>query len=72
MQLALRMLSLANAFSEEDLLNFEKKIINFLSLEQKKEIEYSAEPKIDGISASLIYQNGKFMARNYGMLKMKN
>ncbi len=55
------MLSLGNAFNEEDLLNFEKKIINFLSLEQKKEIEYSAEPKIDGISASLIYQNGKFI-----------
>ena len=53
------MLSLGNAFDEEDLKNFEKKIINFLSLKEKSIIEYSAEPKIDGISASLIYINGK-------------
>jgi len=54
------MLSLGNAFNEQDLKNFEKKIINFLSLDDRKIIEYSAEPKIDGISASLIYINGKF------------
>jgi len=53
------MLSLGNAFSEEDLKSFEKKIINFLSLKDINSIEYSAEPKIDGISASLIYINGK-------------
>ena len=53
------MLSLGNAFNEEDLKNFEKKIINFLSLKDVNTIEYSAEPKIDGISASLIYINGK-------------
>ena len=52
------MLSLGNAFNEEDLKNFEKKIINFLSLKDINSIEYSAEPKIDGISASLIYENG--------------
>jgi len=55
------MLSLANAFNEEDIKSFEKKIINFLSLKDAKEIEYSVEPKIDGISASLIYTNGKFV-----------
>jgi DNA ligase (NAD+) len=56
------MLSLGNAFSEEDLINFEKKIFNFLSLTNSQNtIEYSAEPKIDGISASLIYKNGKFI-----------
>jgi len=55
------MLSLGNAFNEEDLKNFEKKIINFLSLKDTNPIEYSAEPKIDGISASLIYINGKFI-----------
>ena len=55
------MLSLGNAFNEEDLINFEKKILNFLSLEKLNQIEYSAEPKIDGISASLIYKNGKFI-----------
>ena len=53
------MLSLGNAFSEDDLINFEKKITNFLSINQKFEIQYSAEPKIDGISASLIYKKGK-------------
>ncbi len=55
------MLSLANAFSENDLINFEKKIINFLSKENNFKIIYSAEPKIDGISASLTYKNGKFI-----------
>src|SRR5210317_1385450 len=54
------MLSLANAFSENDLVNFEKKILNYLSKEKNFEIIYSSEPKIDGISASLIYKNGKF------------
>ena len=54
------MLSLSNAFSEEDLINFEKKILNFLDKSKKFVIEYSAEPKIDGISASLLYKNGIF------------
>ena len=55
------MLSLANAFSEEDLLNFEKRILNFISQKENFEIFYSAEPKIDGISASLIYKKGEFI-----------
>ena len=55
------MLSLSNAFSEDDLINFEKKIINFLSKKEGFEISYSAEPKIDGISASLTYKNGNFV-----------
>ena len=55
------MLSLSNAFDEEDLLNFEKKIKNYLDLENEYQIEYSAEPKIDGISASLTYVNGKLI-----------
>ena len=50
------MLSLSNAFNKDDLENFEKKIFNYLN--QKIEIEYSVEPKIDGISASLTYKNG--------------
>ncbi len=57
----LPMLSLGNAFNESDLLNFEKKILNFLSFKKSQEIEYTAEPKIDGISASLIYKNGVFV-----------
>ena len=51
-----KMLSLSNAFKEEDLINFEKKIFNFLN--KKVYLEYSVEPKIDGISASLTYKNG--------------
>ena len=52
------MLSLGNAFDENDLINFEKKILNFLNEDKNFNIIYSAEPKIDGISASLIYKNG--------------
>jgi DNA ligase (NAD+) len=55
-----QMLSLANAFGREDLINFEKKILNFLSKDSNFGLSYSAEPKIDGISASLIYKNGEF------------
>ena len=55
------MLSLGNAFSQEDLVNFQKRIINYLDKTEAFEIEYSAEPKIDGISASLIFKNGKFV-----------
>ena len=64
------MLSLANAFNELNLKNFEKKIINFLSLNEQSVIEYSAEPKIDGISASLIYKKGmliKGLSRGNGI-----
>ena len=53
----IKMLSLSNAFNKEDLINFEKKISNFLNLKENKNIEYSVEPKIDGISASLTYKN---------------
>ena len=54
------MLSLSNAFTEDDLISFEKKILNFLSKDNEFKLSYSAEPKIDGISASLTYKNGKF------------
>ena len=50
------MLSLSNAFKKEDLINFEKKILNYIN--EKINIKYSVEPKIDGISASLTYKNG--------------
>jgi len=52
-----RMLSLDNAMNRDDLLNFEKKINNFLG-EKNKKFEYSIEPKIDGLSLNLIYENG--------------
>jgi DNA ligase (NAD+) len=53
------MLSLSNAFDNEDLENFEKKIYNYLN--KKLDLEYSVEPKIDGISASLTYKDGKLI-----------
>ncbi len=51
------MLSLSNAFNKEDMEDFIKKINNFLNTKNEN-IELIAEPKIDGISASLIYKNG--------------
>ena len=51
------MLSLSNAFNKEDMIDFEKKIKNFLNINSN--LELSAEPKIDGISASIRYINGK-------------
>ena len=53
------MLSLSNAFSKNDLINFEKKIFNYLNKNIK--LNYSVEPKIDGISASLTYKNKKLV-----------
>jgi len=55
------MLSLSNAIDKEDLQNFEKRIFNFLNLNKNNIIEYSVEPKIDGISASLTYKNRKLV-----------
>ena len=51
------MLSLSNAFNKDDMIDFLKKVNNFLNL-NKKEIELFSEPKIDGISATLVYENG--------------
>jgi DNA ligase (NAD+) len=51
------MLSLSNAFYPSDIKNFEKKIFNYLNKNIK--FNYSVEPKIDGISASLTYINKK-------------
>ena len=52
------MLSLSNAFDKSDMKDFLSKIKNFLN-DKNLSIELSSEPKIDGISASLTYENGK-------------
>ena len=52
------MLSLSNAFGKSDMEDFLSKINNFLN-NKNKNIEFFSEPKIDGISATLIYENGK-------------
>ncbi len=54
---AVRMLSLSNAFDDDDIGEFDNRIRKFLRLSSDK-IEYTAEPKIDGLSLSLRYENG--------------
>ena len=64
------MLSLSNAFEKKDMQDFIKKISNFLNLRDQK-IEFFCEPKIDGISATLIYENGflkKGLSRGDGII----
>ncbi|MCP5060930.1 MAG: NAD-dependent DNA ligase LigA [Ignavibacteriae bacterium] len=53
------MLSLANSYNEDDLLDFDKRIKNLL--DTNDDIEYVCELKIDGVSISLIYENNKFL-----------
>ena len=52
----LPMLSLDNAFDENDLNDFEKRVFN--KLKREEELSFLCEPKIDGIAISLLYKNG--------------
>ena len=64
------MLSLSNAFNAGDMQDFISKVNNFLNNKTKK-IEFSSELKIDGISASLTYENGvlvKGLSRGNGIM----
>ena len=64
------MLSLSNVFNKENMEDFIKKVNNFLNISDKN-IELISEPKIDGISASLIYRNGlleKGLSRGDGVI----
>jgi DNA ligase (NAD+) len=58
---AVPMLSLNNAFAESDVLDFAGRIRRFLRLPDDEEIVFSAEPKIDGLSMSLVYEHGELV-----------
>ena len=55
------MLSLDNAFTDEDVADFAVRIRRFLGLPPEETLAFTAEPKIDGLSLSLTYENGKLM-----------
>ena len=55
---AVRMLSLGNAFTDEDVTDFDVRIRKFLGMGTQDQLLYTAEPKIDGLSLSLRYEKG--------------
>jgi DNA ligase (NAD+) len=58
---AIPMLSLDNAFAEGDVADFVGRIRRFLKLSEEEAIDFSAEPKIDGLSMSLRYEDGELV-----------
>ncbi len=58
---ALPMLSLGNAFAEEDLLDFDRRVREGLGVDDDGVLAYSCEPKLDGLAVSLLYENGLLM-----------
>ncbi len=57
---AVPMLSLANAFDVEDVLEFDRRVKRLLGLGEAARVEYSAEPKTDGLAVELVYEHGVF------------
>lgn len=55
------MLSLGNAFSDDDVTDFVARVRRFLGLSPDEALEFTAEPKIDGLSIAIRYENGTFV-----------
>ncbi|HEX7076111.1 MAG TPA: NAD-dependent DNA ligase LigA [Hyphomicrobiaceae bacterium] len=55
------MLSLSNAFSEEEIIEFVDRVRRFLGMKPSETIEFTAEPKIDGLSISIRYEHGRLV-----------
>ena len=58
---SIRMLSLGNAFMDDDVFEFDARVRKFLGFSDNDGLEYTAEPKIDGLSLSLRYENGELV-----------
>ncbi|RLJ41674.1 DNA ligase (NAD+) [Litoreibacter meonggei] len=56
-----RMLSLGNAFDDDDVVEFDARIRKYLGLSETDRLAYTAEPKIDGLSLSLRYEQGQLV-----------
>ena len=54
----LAMLSLGNAFSEDELRDFHRRVLDKLELDESSKVIYAAEPKLDGAAVSLLYLDG--------------
>ncbi|SDN89468.1 DNA ligase (NAD+) [Lutimaribacter pacificus] len=59
---AVRMMSLGNAFADEDVAEFDASIRKYLGLSAEAPLAYTAEPKIDGLSLSLRYEQGRLVS----------
>jgi len=57
----LPMLSLDNVFGEEELRDFHRRVTDRLKIDIASDVEYAAEPKLDGAAVSLLYQDGKLV-----------
>ena len=58
---SVKMLSLGNAFDKNDVIDFDERVRKFLKLSSDDDLEFTAEPKIDGLSLSLMYRSGRLV-----------